>query len=299
MASPFDQELIKSGIDEVKKVQAERGKIRVGRLAPTINHREGYYAIQRNTGFRDARSYSRGEPIEQDVKTKLELQHIYPLIFAKSWTTYLYDPHEDVYNEMADNIADAGLAMIRRKDKEEMNLLNNGFSSSYLIVDGQPLFSTAHTGATGVTGQANRPTTGSSLDVTSVEEMLTRLMGQEDFNGESMYFDTDINIWVGVTLWPLLWRIVEAEMQAGGADNDPNYVGTRVRAMMSHQISSTAAFYGVAADSSQHHLRMIQFSPYNVFTREAGHALDVDHYVWERYRAVAEDWHGTDANPGP
>lgn len=298
MATPFDVGLVKAGIDEIKVLQATKGNIRLGRLAPEVNHREGYYAVQRNTGFKDARVYSRGEGIEPDTKEKLELQHYYPYLFAKAWRTYAYDKDEDVYDMMADNMADAALAMARRHDKEEMNLLNNGQDTNYPIVDGLPLFSTAHTGAAGVAVRANRPAAGSSVDVNVIEAMLAAYNAGLDFNGESLYTTGDVNIWTGNTLWPLLWRICEAEFQAGGADNDPNYIGTRVRPMLGHQLTTTTALYLVSANEDDHSLRTIQFSPYGVDIRQTGNALDTLYTVWERYRAIAETFEYTYCEPG-
>lgn len=298
MATPFDLDLIKAGIDEVIKVQAEKGDIRLGRLAPTIDHKEGYYTAQRITGFKDARIYSRGESIEPDRKEMVSRKDYLPYLFAKSWITYQYDKDEDVYNEMASNIADAAIAMLRRKDKEEMNLLNNGFDTNFTGPDGLPLFSTAHTGAAGVAVRANRAAAGSSLDVALLEAMLSGYNDQKDFNGESLYTNGNVNVWTGNTLWPLLWRICEAEYQATTPDNDPNFIGTRVKPMLGHQLSSTSAVYMVAANPDDHFLRTIQFSPYQVGLPVEGHALDTKHTVFERYRSIFESFEYTYGDPG-
>lgn len=300
MATPFDLEMIHSGIDEVMKIQTDKGKIRLFEIAPQIDSSEGFRTVQRISGFRDPRNYGRGESIETDRKQKLDRTDYYPLLFAKRWQTYDYDRDEDVYKEMASNMADVAIAMLRRKDKEEKNLLNNGFdATNFPIVDGASLFSTSHTGVTGVASQANRPASGSGLDPISVEAMITRMMSQTDFNGEQLYWDGKLNIWTGNTLFPLLYRIVEAEYQATTPDNDPNFVNTYVTARRGVQISSTAAFYGIVSDSQNHKLRCIQFSPFRTLKREQGTALETDYFAYERYRFIPETWQGVDANPGP
>lgn len=298
MATPMDVELIKSGIDTVLKIQTEKGKIVNGRIAPQIDHREGYYTVQVNSGFKDARIYGPGESIEPDRKEKIHRQDYYPFIFAKAWITYEWSSDEDVYNQMASNVNDAALAMLRRRNKEEMNLLNNGFDTNFAGPDGQPLFSTAHTGATGVAVRSNRSASGSSLDVGLLETMLAAYAGGLDVNGESLFISGDVDVWTGTPLHPLLYRLVNAELQPGGPDNDPNYVGTKVRAQCGHQISGSGV-YMLSSDSDDHKLRTIQFSPYQMGNPKQGDALDIKHTVFERYRAIFETFEYTYADPGP
>jgi len=296
--SPYDLDLIHTGIDLVMKVQADQGKIVLGRIAPKESTREGYKRVQRTTGFRNAQVYDRGAPIESSRKENLDLKDYYPLLWALGWDVYDYDSDEDVYKIIPQNVTDAALSMMRTQDIEECGLFNNGFDTNFNIVDGQPLFSTAHTGATGVATQSNRPASGNSLDAEAVEAMWALLRGQTDFNGEKLYMTGSFEAWTGSTLAPLMWRIIETEFQAGTPDNDKSYVHTNFRAMESPQLSSTTAHYYKTADDTLHKLRMIEFSPYTVKNLPMKDDLSEKTVVYHRRRAVAEDWHYTAADPG-
>lgn len=298
--TPFDLELIHAGIDKVIKVQAEKGHIQTGRIAPEMDSNgQGYWVTQRNASFKNANVYGRGQTIEPSRKEKLDTYQWDPLLWALAWDFQIYDKDEDFYKELPQNIADAAISMLRTRDIEECGLFNNGFSASYVYVDGVALFSTAHTGATGVAAtQANRPTTGSSLDAESLEALYTLWMNQTDFNGELKYNTGSLEVWSGPLLAPQLWRIINTEFQAGTPDNDKSYVHRLMKAMMAHQLTSSTAYYAKTTDETQHNLRTIIFSPYQVTQLPTDGALQDRTVVWERRRVTVGDWHGTVADPG-
>lgn len=297
MATPYELDLIKSGIDAVIKIQTKNGRLMAFDIAPAVNSKEGYYKAKVITGFGDASAYGRGVAVPSDRKQTLYETDFYPLRFAKAWEYDIHSKDEDVYNEMASNAADIATAMRRRKNKEATNLFNNGFSASFTIYDGQPLFSTAHPGSQGVVG-SNTPASGNALGVISVENVIGNYFGQTDPRGESMEFEGNLQQWVGNTLLLLATRIAEASQLAQSNDNDPNVVKRFIDVHRGDKITSTTAHFYKAANEDEHGLRTIVFSPYRVTQGTEARSEVVVNVVSERYRAVVLKWNGTYGDPG-
>lgn len=298
MATPIQLDLVKTGIDLVVKTQTKNGKLTFETIAPSIQHREGFYRLRIITGFGDAGAYGNGVAVPSDRKYSLYEENIYPTRFAKAWEYDLHDKDEDVYNQLAENVGDIAVSMRRRKNKEAANLFNNGFDSNFAIYDGQPLFSTAHPGAVGIANGSNRPASGSSLGSIAVESAIAAYMGQLDPRGESMEFEGNLELHVGNLLFPLATRIVEASGLAGTNDNDPNFAGRYVTVRKNDKITSSTAQYYKAASQDEHKLRTIQFSPYRITNQTEARTEIVVNVVSERYTMFVGQWQGTYADPG-
>lgn len=297
MATPYELDMIKSGIDAVIKIQTKTGRLMAFDIAPAINSKEGYYKAKVITGFGDAVAYGRGVAVQSDRKQVLYETDFYPLRFAKAWEYDIHSKDEDVYSEMASNAADIATAMRRRKNKEASNLLNNGFSGTYPIYDGQPLFSTAHPGVAGVTG-SNTPASGTALGVIAVEAVVGNYFGQTDPRGESMEFEGNLQQWVGNTLYLLATRIAEASQLAQSNENDPNVVKRFIDVRRGDKLTSATAHYYKAQNEDEHGLRTIVFSPYRVTQGTEARSETIVNVVSERYRSVVLKWNGTYGDPG-
>lgn len=298
MATPSELGLIKSGIDTVIKIQTKNGANTAFDMAPAINHREGYYRAAVITGFGDATQYGMGVSVPSDRKQSLYVTDFYPKRFAKAWEYAIQEKDQDVYREMASNAADIATAMRRRKNKEAANLFcNNGFSSVYPIYDGQPLYSTAHPGVSGVTG-SNTPASGNALGILVLEDVIGNYFGQTDPRGESLEFEGNLQMWVGNMKYLLAMRLAQASQIAQSPDNDPNVVKRFIDVKRGDKITSTTAHFYKASSEQEHGLRTIVFSPYRVTEGVEARSEVTVMVVSEQYNCVALKWNGTYGDPG-
>ena len=87
---------------------------------------------------------------------------------------------DNLYDKLAPRLTKMlARSMSHTKQVKAANVLNNGFSTSYLGGDGEPLFDTAHPLSGGGT-LANRPSTDADLSETSLEDACIAIEGWYD-----------------------------------------------------------------------------------------------------------------------
>ena len=110
-------------------------------------------------------------------------------------------------------------AMAYTKQVKAASVLNNGFSSSYVGGDGQPLFSASHPLVTGGTN-SNR-LTASDLNETSLEAAVIQIAGWTDERGLLIAAKPNKLI-VPPALMFTAKRLLDTELRVATADNDIN-----------------------------------------------------------------------------
>ena len=110
-------------------------------------------------------------------------------------------------------------AMAYTKQVKAASVLNNGFSSSYVGGDGQPLFSASHPLVTGGTN-SNR-LTASDLNETSLEAAVIQIAGWTDERGLLIAAKPNKLI-VPPALMFTAKRLLDTELRVSTADNDIN-----------------------------------------------------------------------------
>jgi len=110
-------------------------------------------------------------------------------------------------------------AMAYTKQVKAASVLNNGFSSSYVGGDGQPLFSASHPLVTGGTN-SNR-LTASDLNETSLEAAVIQIAGWTDERGLLIAAKPNKLI-VPPSLMFTAKRLLDTELRVATADNDIN-----------------------------------------------------------------------------
>jgi len=110
-------------------------------------------------------------------------------------------------------------AMAYTKQVKAAAVLNNGFSSSYVGGDGQPLFSASHPLVTGGTN-SNR-LTASDLNETSLEAAVIQIAGWTDERGLLIAAKPNKLI-VPPSLMFTAKRLLDTELRVATADNDIN-----------------------------------------------------------------------------
>jgi len=111
-------------------------------------------------------------------------------------------------------------AMAYTKQTKGAAILNNGFSSSYLGGDGQPLFSASHPLVSGGTN-SNIPTTAADLNETSLEAAVIQIAGWTDERG-LLIAAKPRKLILPPSLMFVAIRLLETELRTGTADNDIN-----------------------------------------------------------------------------
>lgn len=111
-------------------------------------------------------------------------------------------------------------AMAYTKQVKAASVINNGFSSSFLGGDGQPLFSTAHPLVSGGTN-SNTQTTATDLNETALESAVIQIAGWTDERG-LLIAAKPKKLFVPPGLMFVATRLLETELRVSTSDNDIN-----------------------------------------------------------------------------
>ena len=111
-------------------------------------------------------------------------------------------------------------AMSYTKQVKGASVLNNGFSSSYLGVDGVSLFSTAHPLVNGGTN-SNTPSTQADLNETSLEAAVIQIAAWTDERG-LLIAAKPRKLIIPPTLQFVATRLLETSLRVGTNNNDIN-----------------------------------------------------------------------------
>ena len=113
-------------------------------------------------------------------------------------------------------------AMAYTKQVKAAAILNNGFSSAVTYGDGQALFSTAHPLVSGGTN-SNRPSTGSDLNETSLENAVIQIAAWTDERG-LLIAAKPRKLVIPPALMFVATRLLETELRVGTNNNDINAI---------------------------------------------------------------------------
>ena len=128
---------------------------------------------------------------------------------------------DGLYGSLGAKLAKAAMrSMQYTKRVKCANILNNGFSSSYLGGDGVSLFSTAHLGEGNVT---NKLSTAADLSETSLEDMLIIVNNFQDYKGIPMSVEAQ-KLVVPVALQFTAHRILHSSGRVETPNNDENAI---------------------------------------------------------------------------
>jgi hypothetical protein len=286
--------LIKAGIDEVRKIQVKRKKAFWSRIAPALECKEGFYRSKIITGFKELLIHTKGASVRGDTKEALFETDFYPFLFARAYDFDLEANEDDLYNEIADIPADAMIALNRTWNKQTVGLLSNGFDTAYPIYDGDPLFSTSHSSATGVASRSNRANPTLALSSTNLEVGLMELWDTLDPNGEALEYESAAVLHVNNKLTPVARRIVEADKFAQTNDNDPNPTNSTIRVDRQPHLPRTSNnWYLKMMDEDEHGLRVITWFRSKVVKLPMDRQLQEGIVVLSRFRPTVLQWEGT------
>ncbi len=134
---------------------------------------------------------------------------------------------DDLYNIINERPAGLALSATRTMEKHAASVFNNAFSSSYVGGDAVALCSASHPySPSNAAVQSNRGTTALSFDAVVTTRRLMR--EYKDDRGELIPVNPD-TILVPPELEETAKTLVETTQKPGTANNDINFVGSRVR----------------------------------------------------------------------
>jgi hypothetical protein len=113
-------------------------------------------------------------------------------------------------------------SMANTKQVKAANILNNGFSASFLGGDGKALFATDHPLVSGGTN-SNEPTTPADLNETSLEASIIQIAAWTDERG-LLIAAKPRRLVVPPALMFVATRLLETELRTATADNDTNAI---------------------------------------------------------------------------
>jgi hypothetical protein len=252
------------------------------------------------TGFGAAPTKSEGASVEYDTA-------------AEQWTArYIHETialafsitEEAVEDNLYDTLSKRYTAALARsmaytKQVKAANVLNNGFSSSYLGGDGKALMTTDHP-SLAAGDLSNELATSADLSETSLETAIIAIGGYVD----------DRNIPVAVQARKMIvpkdlaftaQRILKSELRVGTADNDVN--ATRSLGLLpggysvNHYLTDTDAFF-ILTDMTNTGFKMFQRRPLKTSMEPDFESGNMRFKASERYSFGWSDWRSIFGSPG-
>lgn len=145
-----------------------------------------------------------------------------------------------------------GKSMLYTCELKSADLLNAGFVTTTRVgLDTKALFSATHTlvDPSGTATMSNLGTAG-SLSETTLLELLDLLENTVNENGIPVPVNPEVLI-IPVGLRWVAERLIGSELRPGSMDNDVNVIKGKLRFMVSHFLTSTAAYFVSAAKENQ------------------------------------------------
>ena len=200
---------------------------------------------------------------------------------------------DNLYMQMGAKYAKAlARSFIQTKEIQGASILNNGFSSSYAIGDGQSLLSTAHPTVSGLS-LSNQLATPADLSETAIEDLVILINTMKDDRGIPVVLNPKLLI-IPPQLVFTAERILKSRNRPGTADNDVNAINNMgIFSADAHQMrrltSTTNWFIKTDALDGMKHFSRIEMQ------KKLWDDEDTDNFVYkcrERYSFGVTDWRG-------
>lgn len=196
--------------------------------------------------------------------------------------------------------AELARSMVSTKNIVHANVLNRGFSGSFPIGDGQPLFSASHPV---VNGTQSNLLTAADLSEAALEDAATRIMTMQNNRGHVIGVQPQTLV-IHPSEWANAMRILDSDKQSGAKTDSTNtnnvnalkVAGVVKKVVMDPYLTDPDAWflttdlpYGLLSFQR----RALEFTKDNDFDTENAKAK-----ATERYAVGAADWRGVLGNPG-
>jgi len=205
---------------------------------------------------------------------------------------------DNLYDRLASRYTKAlARSMANTKQVTGANVLNNGFSTSYVGGDGSPLFSTTHATIAGTF--QNTLTTAADLNETSLEQSLIDIANFTDERGLKVAAQ-GIKLIVPVQLQFTAERLMKSAGRVGTSDNDINAIKNMGMVSggytVNHFLTDTDAFF-IKTDAPNG-LKYFERSPIRTSMEGDFDTGNVRYKARERYSFGWSDPRGIYGSPG-
>jgi len=252
------------------------------------------------TGFGAAPTKSEGASIEYDTAAEQWTARYVHETIALAFSITEEAVEDNLYDTLSKRYTAAlARSMAYTKQVKAANVLNNGFSSSYLGGDGKALMTTDHP-SLAAGDLSNELATSADLSETSLETAIIAIGGYVD----------DRNIPVAVQARKMIvpkdlaftaQRILKSELRVGTADNDVN--ATRSLGLLpggysvNHYLTDTDAFF-ILTDMTNTGFKMFQRRPLKTSMEPDFETGNMRFKASERYSFGWSDWRAVFGSPG-
>ena len=252
------------------------------------------------TGFGAAPTKSEGASVEFDTAAEQWTARYVHETIALAFSITEEAVEDNLYDTLSKRYTAAlARSMAYTKQVKAANVLNNGFSSSYLGGDGKALMTTDHP-SLAAGDLSNELATSADLSETSLETAIIAIGG----------FVDDRNIPVAVQARKMIvpkdlaftaQRILKSELRVGTADNDVN--ATRSLGLLpggyavNHYLTDTDAFF-ILTDMTNSGFKMFQRRPLKTSMEPDFETGNMRFKASERYSFGFSDWRAVFGSPG-
>lgn len=254
----FNLLLAKSGLDETIAVYNKNPALKWKLMAPTVSTVEAYWRAMQEADFSIAPSIGQAQviPIE-DFETPY-FKDFYPIKRALIAQNSRESVQSDLYGVIKRTGSKLNLAIQKAMEVEASAFVNLATATDAASKgpDGQPLASTSHPYAGGVT--TNIIAANPALGIGALETARSMLMGQLSHKGDPMMFAGPFDLFVPPALMSTAERIVGAQKYPGTNYNDPNVMdSSRVRVVVNPWFTNQSAWMLRSRNEDEHGLRFI------------------------------------------
>lgn len=186
---------------------------------------EGELATERlieATGFGLARTKTEGAPISYDADAEGYATLATPYVLGLGFQVTREELEDQLYTEVSMPRAESlAFSMHTTIELAHANVFLNGFSSSYLYGDGQPLYSASHPTKSG--NQSNLPTVNADFSESSLEDMIKRVYLAQNSRGLQISLHPRRLLLSAADMFNAT-RVLESQLRTSTANNDINAV---------------------------------------------------------------------------
>lgn len=246
---------------EVQTVSAESVPKQYEPIAHVASTKQEYEKIKSLSGLGYATARNEGEAHGDDARFKLFDQDVTPVEYGIKVRFTKQMAYTDQYGEKENTLKEMGRSIAHTRNKLFFDMLNNHTSSSYVGPDAKALVATDHVWSSGGTTYSNRLATDQALgeiSLTNAYQQFVALKGPR--NTPLMQMGT-VKLVHGTGLMVTAMKLAQSMHVPGSADNDSNVLSKVIDPMMSNYITSTTAWWIIAADKEKHNLTLLERMP--------------------------------------
>lgn len=174
------------------------------------------------TGFGLARTKTESSPITYDADGEGYATLATPSVLGLGYQVTREEMEDNLYTEVSLPRAEQlAFSMHTTIELIHANIFLNGFSSSYVYGDGQPLFSASHPTKSG--NQSNLPTTNADFSEAALEDMVKRVYLAQNSRGLQISLRPRKLIVSAADMFNAT-RVLESQLRTSTANNDINAI---------------------------------------------------------------------------